>query len=285
MTEYNYLPTIKRARLSRAGFQRQAPVRGLLDFGGNGRTYLTDVAFYSTGTGNVTGTNPLVRIGKWGRGLLTEAFYPLSLFNTKVRQEFGVWEFAKPYRLFPGERLTALVEYTDLAREAAPTRDRTVPAVMFNAVRVVDNRPVLLYDNLDHRGVLGLPVQIPQPTSEGVRLSSEKLQCPADSPVDIYSCVGQPTTSVRSIYNPAVNPPALLDVVTTENFMIYGPDGRQWWDQKEWPCLFDPTGFVMDLNKPEWVLNPGESFFCEFITNATVTDMTVSLRGQVEVSR
>jgi hypothetical protein len=260
MTEYNYLPTIKRARLEAENYRRQAPVRALLDLGGNARTFLTDVAFFSANVGNREGTNPLVRIGKWGQGLLTEAFYPLCLFNTKPRQEFGVWNFAKPYRIFPGERLSALVEYAEVGRQAPVTRDRTVPAIMFNAVRVVDKRPVLLYDNLDHRAVVG----------EGVRLMAEKLQCPADSPVDIYSVVAQPTTT-------------LSGDVCDEQLMIYGPDGRQWWDQKSWPCLFDPTGFIMDLNRPEWVLKPGESFFCEFLTDTASTDMTIVVRGQVEV--
>jgi hypothetical protein len=266
MTEYNYLPTIKRAILESVGFRRQAPVRAMLDLGGNARTFLTDVSFFSVNTGNIFGTNPLVRIGKWGHGLLTEAFYPLSLFNTKPRQEFGVWNFAKPYRLFPGERLSALVEYAEIGRGSPATRDRTVPAVMFNAVRVVDNRPVLLYDNLDHRGVIG----------EGVRLAAEKLQCPADSPVDIYSVVAQPTTNVGG---------SVGDNYALEQLMIYGPDGRQWWDQKSWPCLFDPTGFIMDLSGPEWVLNPGESFFCEFATDPASTDMQIVVRGQVEVSK
>jgi hypothetical protein len=265
MTEYNYLPTIKRAILVQSGGNRQAPVRAMLDLGGNARTFLTDVAFFSTNTGNREGTNPLVRIGKWGQGLLTEAFYPLCLFNTKPRQEFGVWNFAKPYRLLPGERLSALVEYVEIGRQVPVTRDRTVPAIMFNAVRVVDNRPVLLYDNLDHRAVVG----------EGVRLAAEKLQCPADSPVDIYSVVAQPTTTVGG---------SVGDNYALEQLMIYGPDGRQWWDQKSWPCLFDPTGFITDLNRPEWVLKPGESFFCEFLTDASV-DMQIVVRGQVEVSK
>jgi hypothetical protein len=228
------------------------------------------VAFYASSTSETLSgdTEVYARIGKWGHGLLTEAFFPVCVFHTKPRQEYGVWEFAKPYRVYPGERLSANIEYRFFGGEerSDPTRDMTVPAIQFNGVRTVDQRPVLLYDNFN--------AQIT--TSQGIRLAAEKLQCPADSPVDIYSCVAQPTTTVNVNSNPAT---------AAERLMIYSPDGRQWWDDMSWPFLFDPPGFIMDLNKPEWVINPGESFFCEFITTEATCDAYISLRGHVEVSR
>lgn len=256
MATVNYLPVIKYVQLPAAAGTRQAPVRFDLDLGGQ-RAYLTDIAFTKITETLATG-NVLARIGVYGKGILTEDFYPLALFSTKPRQEYGVWEFAKPYRLFPGERLSALVTYNT----SIGGRDQTVPAVQFNAVRVVDNRPLLLYDNANAR--MGSAV-----VNTSIRLISENLQCPADSPIDIYSCVIQPTYS---------------DPVVAE-LMIYGPDGRKWWDDPTWPRLFDTHGFLMDLNKPEWVLGPGQSMYCEFITPITACDIAIVLRGQVEVTK
>jgi hypothetical protein len=258
MTTTNYLPVIKRAQLAAANGTRQAPVRADLDLGGQ-RAYLTDVSFFKTvGTLNNVGHlltvgSVLARIGIYGKGLLTEDFYPIGLFGTKPRQEYGVWEFPKPYRLFPGERLSASVGYP-----ANPgNRDCTVPAVQFNAVRVVDGRPLLLHDNADAR--------MGGAAATSIRLVSENLQCPTDSPVDIYSCVFQPTTGATC--------------------MIYGPDGRKWWDDPNWIYLFDTPGYLMDLAKPEWVLEAGQSFYCEFITPAAACDLSIVLRGQVEVTK
>jgi hypothetical protein len=262
MITSNYLPIIKYARLAAAGGTRQAPVRVDLDLGGQ-RAYLTDVSFFKTiGTMNnpgwalLTVGSVLARIGIYGKGLLTEDFYPIGLFSTKPRQEFGVWEFPKPYRLFPGERLSAMVTYGAGAGLQGLQRNCTVPAVQFNAVRLLDNRPLLLHDNANARmgGV----------AATSIRLVSENLQCPTDSPIDIYSCVFQPTAAA---------------------YMIYGPDGRKWWDDPAWPFLFDSYGYLMDLNKPEWVLELGQSFYCEFITPAAACDLSIVLRGQVEVTK
>jgi hypothetical protein len=250
MATSNYLPIIKYARLAAAGGTRQAPVRVDLDLGGQ-RAYLTDVSFFKTLNQQQTG-NVLARVGIYGKGLLTEDFYPIGLFSTKPRQEFGVWEFPKPYRLFPGERLSAHVAYG--AGQAAGRGGGTVPAVQFNAVRLLDNRPLLLHDNAD--AVMG------GVAATSIRLVSENLQCPADSPVDIYSCV--------------------LTQWGVE-LMIYGPDGRKWWDDATWPSLFNTTGYLMDLSKPEWVLEVGQSFYCEFITPVAACDLSIVLRGQVEV--
>jgi hypothetical protein len=262
VVEVNYLPAAKRAVLAPAAGLRQAPVRADFDFG-NKRVYLTDVSF-SQLTGTLVGGPPvtttgnvLARIGKFGVELLTEDFYPLTMFGTKPRQEFGVWEFTKPYRLFPGERLSALVSYV----AGAGNRDCTVPAVQFNAVRLVDNRPILLYDNANARmgGV----------AATSIRLISENLQCPVDSPVDIYSCVVQPQSNGAAV----------------AELMIYGPDGRKWWDNQTWLFLFDTPGFLMDLSGHEWILEPGESFYAEFITPAAACDLAIVLRGQIEVTK
>lgn len=273
MTVVNYLPAIKRALLAPAAGLRQAPVRADFDFG-NKRVHLTDIAFHQlTGTVNNIGTailtlgGTLARIGKFGGELLTEDFYPLSMFGTKPRQEYGVWEFSKPYRLFPGERLSASITYAAGAGARGGERDCTVPAVQFNAVRVMDGRPILLHDNADARmgGV----------AATSIRLISENLQCPADSAIDIYSCVLQPTS----------NGLALPGAGTVTELMIYGPDGRKWWDDPTWRFLFDTPGFLMDLGKAEWILEPSESFYAEFITPATACDLAIVLRGQIEVTK
>jgi hypothetical protein len=272
MTEVNYLPAIKRAVLAPAAGLRQAPVRADFDFG-NKRVHLTDVAFFQligTAVNNppiITVGGTLARIGKFGSELLTEDFYPLTMFGTKPRQEYGVWEFPKPYRLFPGERLSASITYAAGAGARGGERDCTVPAVQFNAVRIVDNRPILLHDNANARmgGV----------AATSIRLISENLQCPADSPIDIYSCVLQPNSGSTTVFG----------AITVTELMIYGPDGRKWWDDPTWRFLFDTPGFLMDLGKSEWILEPGESFYAEFITPAAACDLAIVLRGQIEVMK
>jgi hypothetical protein len=271
MSEVTYVPSIKRARLNLATaagvafVRKQAPVRTFLDFGTSTRVVLNDVSF------QLRSIDTSVRIGKTGLGLLTENFYPLGLFNTKPRQEFGVWEFAKPYRIYPGERLSAAIEYNGVSgRQGGLTRNCVNPAIQFNGVRVSDQRPILLHDCWDRRMI----------ADGAVRLVAEKLQCPMDTPVDLYSCVAQPTMDTVVAGDGDLN--------TLERLMIYGPDGRQWWDDNKWPYLLDPVGVVMDLNKPEWVLQPGESFYCEFITESlapNTSDIIIVLRGQVEVTK
>lgn len=274
MVNINYLPAIKRSTLAVAAGLRQAPVRADFDFG-NKRIHLTDVSFHqlvgtlvNAGTFLQTVGGVLARIGRFGNELLTEDFYPLSMFNTEVRQEYNVWKFTKPYRLFPGERLSAHVSYIAGVGGAGIVRDQTVPAIQFNAVRLVDNRPVLLYDNAN--AVMG------GVAATTIRLVGENLQCPADSPVDIYSCTFQPDCSQNR-----ANP--LTWVV--QDLMIYGPDGRKWWDDATWPYLFDSPGYRMNLSGSEWILEPGENFYAEFITPAAAVDLAIVLRGQIEVTK
>jgi hypothetical protein len=72
-------------------------------------------------------------------------------------------------------------------------------------------------------------------------------------------------------------------IILTQS-MIYGPDDRQWWDQL-WTQVTNPCTTLIDLNRPEWVMDPREGITLEFwgFALANPIQIAVTLRGSLEV--
>lgn len=222
-------------------------------------------------------TLPPCRIGILGKGYLTESFYATPIFNNGTVNETGVWKFPKPYRLYPGERMKAKFVFPAAAVYELTPGDKQVyyrPAVQFNCRRVKDNEPVLLYDAY---------IDASPGRGANILLNGDNLQCPADSPIDIYSVIG-PTPPAPYWYG--------IDPEACPSFQIWGPDDRSWWDDPTWIQVTTPPNGLVDLNKPEWVLDPKEPITVEFLwpiplQNSELEnqdfDITVTLRGSLEV--
>ena len=264
----NYLPFAKRAVVTIAGNARASTTISDLSVGGCIRAHLGDLAIDWDMRSGTADFNINCRIGIIGQGYLTESFYTLNLYKDGQYPESGVWHFPKPYRLFPGQRMRAMTRVPNNA--ATPFDLANYPffaAISFNGKRVVDDQPIMLYDRSMVAAVAG----------GSYVLNGETLQCPSDSPVDLYSVVFNPD---YDRYHRGIE-----RLRFTEN-MIWGPDDRQWWDQVGWTQMVNPSTTLMNLNRPEWLMKPTEGITVEFWYNnvpggAEVIDVT--LRGSLEV--
>lgn len=256
----NYMPFARREEVTVPAGGRVATSITALSIGGGIRSYLGDMALEK----NDTSTRPYLqaRIGILGKGYLTEGFYPYQMFCNGTVNESGAWRFPRPYRLYPGQRMKAKFVFPDT--NAVPNSQALYrPGIMFSGVRLKDGRPILLYDsNVDAE-----PAQ-----NAAFLLAGDNLQCPADSPVDLYSVTGPVT------YIPYA--PGIVGV----QLQIWGPDDRAWWDDPTWANITCPPSTLIDLDKPEWILDPKDTITVEFQSGeATNIDVVVTLRGSYEV--
>jgi hypothetical protein len=260
----NYLPFIRRQRLT---VPATAAVNSVhfssipqLATEGGVRAHLTDAYVFGAGaTFNM-------RMGLTTQSYFTEQFYPSSMFHDGVMHETGCWRFAKPYRIFPGDRLRVQVV-------APGNRNDLVgsPAVIFSGIRLDTNEPILLYDMQDSTDL----------TPNGTFLfNRETLRCPAETPIDLYSVTVAPPSELLDIRTDTITQPNGVAV------MIWGPDGRQWWDSAAWTQLFTINSHVIDLRKVEFELLPEETMVFEFLKIAASqsdVDLWITVRGSYEV--
>lgn len=179
-----------------------------------------------------------MRIGILGRGYLTENFHPVNGYCNGPTHECGTWLFPKPYTINPGQRLSAKF-IAGPAIAACHTR----AAVQFNGRRVLDGKPILLWDVADTTATTA---------GETFFLNQSTLQCPADSPVELHSVTAAYDPFAHRIGNP------------TWSQMLYYADGERMWEDETWPNMIDLKNNCIDLNKPQWVLNTDEVVTLEF---------------------
>lgn len=269
----NYLPFIRRQRITIPAEASASAINTYfssiseLSTSGGLRTHLTDCYVYPDNSSRGDLTTMQMRMGVTGRSYLTTQFYPLYEFMDGTVKETGCWRFAKPYRVYPGDRLKARLTYTD--QTAQQINHKIHPSIVFSGVRAFDSKPILLYQSADNF-----------PSENAAYLFDEDtMRCPDDSPVDLYAVT---TTLPGWMYN--VN----FQGVQGHNvgLMIWGPDGRQWWDDPTWENLLFLDSHVIDLRKPEWVLNPEETLVFEFRrTGVAASDeiLWITVRGSYEV--
>jgi hypothetical protein len=215
----------------------------------------------------------LMRYGWEKKGFLTETFHPVGAFLNRGRSLTPVWKFEKPYRIHPGESINAtLMAGGAYSLDTMPAESS--PAIMFNAVRLKDNRPTLLYDvsrTVDATGTV----------------RSLSVHCDADSSMDLYSV----TINAWWEFNAYTPRPAELQ--------IYGPGGREWFHLESQPTLTAlqlqsyKSGWLeywsdyVDLGEERgWVMNSDEAFVVEFKQPPTLGSTTkligVTVRGVLE---
>ncbi len=288
MMAKNYLPFARRVYLDVPAGTRRSILREQFSSGMGNRAFLSDVAIdmifvretgaYSYQFGRALSERVFMRMGIFGSPYLTEDFYPIALFNDSPMEEASVWRLPKPYTIFPGERLKARIQYSP-GGAVAPLPDQayggygaTWPSIAFHGVRQDNKRSIVLYDTFpstfDQNDVFVNP-----PLGTPIILDGERLQCPKETPIDIY----------------AVKNPVCRDNLYADQFpgvQIWSPDGRKWWEDDRWPAILYPTFVIKNLRGPEWVLDVSETLQIEFENlpvYAFARLLMVTLRGQVEV--
>lgn len=292
----NYLPFARRVYLDIGLGDDLTVPREAFSSGFGKKAFLSDVAIdfcnygrdnvsyqYEWHTARVDTQHCLMRMGIFGRPYLTKEFYPIALYANRTADESGVWRFPKPYTIFPGERLKARVLYAQnnavnpLPASGFNAHWNTWPSISFFGIKRNTNNPIILHDSFPstfdpESGNFANP-----PLGQPTILQGERLQCPKDSPVDIYAVkdsMGDAGIFSRIIGN---SPHAT---------QIYSPDGRKWWENDNWPMILRPTFIIKDLNSPEWVLNPDETIQIQILNPAWhryYNIVILTLRGQLEV--
>lgn len=231
------------------------------------RNFLQDLQVYVTDTQGVATNAVLMRMGWEGKGFLTEDFYPIGMFHNKARPQTPVWEFIKPYRLFPGQGLRARFSPTGDERHWA------VPSIVFDGVKSRDGMPYPLHSTR----------LVQANNTMQYALDDKTLWAPSDSPIDLYS------VSISDIQPITTTGPQV---------QIYGPDQRAWFNyqtnvvvpaprtlEERW---IDPLQSLIELGEERgWVMERDETLMLEFMVPAATGDfhIWVTLRGSLEVDQ
>ena len=186
---------------------------------GPGRTILQDfevmesdaVNFYKPNDASQNGQTArarlMMRYGWEKKGFLTESFHPVGSFLNKGRPLVPVWKFERPFRLNPGEELSATITAGGAFHLSTLPAEST-PALMFNALRVKDNQPKMLYDvsrTVDTTGTI----------------QALSFHCDADSPMLLYSVTAHDWFEFNAISNLSIPP-------WSSEIQIFSPGGREW---------------------------------------------------------
>lgn len=287
----NYLPFARRVYLDIGAGDSLTIPREAFSSGMGKRTFLSDVSidfctwdgeqddsyYYAWNSARVDTQHCLMRMGIFGRPYMTKEFYPIALYANRTGDEGGVWRLPKPYTIFPGERLKARVLYSAL--NALPPLDgsgfnghwNSWPSISFFGIKRNTNHPIVLYDTYPSTfdpisGNFADP-----PLGQPTILQGDRLQCPKDSPVDIFA--------VKDSMGDALG-------TCPHATQIYSPDGRKWWENDNWPMMLRPTFVIKDLNSPEWILEPDETVQIQILNpewHRYYNLVILTLRGQLEV--
>jgi hypothetical protein len=258
---------------------------------GPGRTILQDfevmedsaVNFYrpndTSQNGQTARARLQMRYGWEKQGFLTESFHPVGAFLNKGRPLVPVWKFERPFRLNPGEELTAVITAGG-AFSLATLPAESTPALMFNALRVKDNQPKMLYD-------------VSRTVDSTGDTQSLSFRCDADSSMLLYSVTAHDWYEYNAIVNLAIPP-------WSSEIQIFSPGGREWMHYEVEPGLnltaaqlrfiksawFEGASDRVDLGEQDgWVQEADEAFVLELMQQLTGTSdvvVYVTLRGVLE---
>jgi hypothetical protein len=213
----------------------------------------------------------LMRYGYKHRGYLQER--PI-LYGGHITDGLDIplsWSFHKPYTIFPGEVLRVNYNNPNLSTSARK------PGAVFNAVRLLDERPHLLYSSANKLDD-GQPLVLNQPG----------LTCPADSPVAIHGV---------SLFGRSE-----MLIPLSGSWQITGPDDREWFESRiirfpglavppeiQWGRMVAHRCVYTTLGEEwGWEMKHDEVFIMEVTAlDPTPDDFiwfgSLTLRGQLEV--
>jgi hypothetical protein len=222
---------------------------------------------------------PFIRYGYKHLGYLTEQSMPYAAHvNMGEVVPRATWNFLRPYRLFPGNVMRASYKYTGDSQEEI--RWPRKPGMIFNGVRVLDDKPVLLYSTTNKMDDL----------KNSMVLNQGGFTCPADSPVDIHGVSAFGMAEEKYPWAGA--------------WQITGPDDREWfitrslhveglnqpW-QSSWERWLSLLGSYTKLGEDwGWSMGQDETFIAE-VSVDTPADKPedfyagiLTLRGSAEVT-
>ena len=269
MADKNYLPFVRRQYIEVAAGARGYSRLPLFNAGQGDRVIIQDMWTVTGVSGGSWGsTSPITaRIGILGYKYMTEDFISLNTWHNGERPLCSCWKFAKPYRLYPGQRLRVL-----LTKSGAYSTTR-FGGVMFNGLRERDNKPIMLYDGDEELGGAGAIAQ----------LNGVTLECPSDSSVLLYSM-----TIPEFQYNIASAVAPIVQVI--------GPDEREWFEAEAYDVaapaslrygMIAPEVSPIDLGeKNGWVLPVGQTITMELEVPADyegTPGVWFTIRGSIEV--
>lgn len=288
----NYLPFVRVVGATVPASPARSSIRIPATSLGPGRSILQDCLVSIFGAVNIyppNDPNPLpssqtrrsqilMRYGWEKRGFLTEDFHPAGSFVSGYRPMTPVWKFERPYRLDPGEALSATITAGGTYNLQTSPREST-PALVFNGVRVRDNQPKLLYAT----------TQLLAYTGDVVSLT---FNCDSDSSLLLYS------VTLHDYYDYNAYTSGWAAAVPS-SVQIFGPGGREWHHYESDFTLtaaqvravtsnwIDLPGDPIDLGGERgWVQESDEAFVIEFKQNSSEGDKYafITLRGVLERS-
>lgn len=248
----NFLPFVRHAKIElpvRTAGSLYRPIRTytrLSDLGTGGfiRAHLQDAILagdplteYVLESGRVK-----MRFGIHGRPYYTEGFYEARVYEDGSWPTYAVWNWQKPYRIYPGDFLRARIGTgggRGVRGEVWP-----VGGVILNGVRVKDGRPGLIYaiDEVDTGTGRQITDQI---------LDDVQLDCPVDSPIDLYSIA--------------------LNLIEADAFGLAYPRMFELFDHNNRAICMkqDVRGWIQLRGTPillgdDFILTPGETITFEF---------------------
>jgi hypothetical protein len=168
----------------------------------------------------------LMRIGWKGKGYLTEELLPYGLFLNKAKPLTATWNFVRPYRMDPGEALTAtmwalatrLASNANCGAESGSIEFGKCVGLMFHGVRIKDGNPVMLYDASQEL----VCTTTADPNLREIALARKTLACPADSSILLYSVSATNMDLQNYDYT------EVTEGIAGTMAQIYSPSGRPW---------------------------------------------------------
>lgn len=272
----NFLPFVRHAKVTFPAYVAGSlykPIRlatnvGDLGTGGFIRAYLQDAIICTDPATDYSGISVdrlKMRFGIHGAAYFTEGFYEVRAYEDGTWPTYAVWNWKKPYRIYPKEFLRARIGTTG----GRGTRGEIWPlgAAILHGVRVEDQRPAMLYSVSVQERETGRVIidQI---------LDDLQLDCPIDSAVDLYSIS--------------------LNMLEADSFGIAYPRRFDLYDHNDRAICTkqDIRGWIQLRSTPinlgdDFVLQPGETITFEFqpreFEAADPVVVEVILRGVLEV--
>lgn len=281
----NYLPFQRRevvtvppklaARVLTGGFS--VTNLSIMATGGTYRAIVQDIIMQQIGADLLEDGSRFIRarIGVDGQNYLTEDLYDYRVFMDVGVPLAATWDWScggrTPYRLYPGQKMRVLMSRSLLWSQQTGTYPPV--SVCFNGLKVKHGSPVGTKEDVEPLSLYAT-LQLPTTAQAGelYELDSVRMQCPKDSPVDLYS----------------VTVPECYSGVAGQIVYILDGNDRPFWQPTTLTNMIDIMASPISLGYGGIVLEPDEKIRVELqngdVSVTTDTTMWVTYRGVLEVA-